>query len=54
MIIDRLEDFLRRDEEMGHFPYGHFKIHLGELEQPVRHISITEPGLRGYGGRHTS
>jgi len=32
VIVYRPEDFLRREEEAGHFPYCHFKVHLRELE----------------------
>ena len=34
MVIDRAEDLLGRDQEVGHLPDGQLKVHLGELEQP--------------------
>lgn len=35
MIVYGLEDLLRRNQQGGHFPNGHFKVHLGELEESV-------------------
>lgn len=36
MIVYGLEDLLRRNQQGGHFPNGHFKVHLGELEESVQ------------------
>lgn len=45
MIVYGLEDLLRRNQQGGHFPNGHFKVHLGELEESIhrRFISHTYP-----------
>lgn len=32
MVINRLEHLLGRDQQGSHFPNGHLKVHLGELE----------------------
>jgi hypothetical protein len=34
LIEDRLKDLLWRDKKMRHFPNGHLKVHLWELEKP--------------------
>lgn len=33
MIVDGAEDLFGAEEETGHFPDGHFEIHLRELEE---------------------
>jgi hypothetical protein len=47
VIVYRLEHFLRVDQEVGHLPNCHLKVHLRELEQPVRSlVSECLEGLR--------
>lgn len=41
MIVDRLEDLLGGNQQRGHFPDGHFKVHLGELEQSASRQSVS-------------
>lgn len=46
MVIDRFEHLFRRDQKMRHLPHRHFKVHLGELEQPV--YEICQKHIRPY------
>ena len=39
MVVYGLEDFLGRNEQTGHLPDRHLKIHLGEFEKSGRVIS---------------
>ena len=39
MIVYRSEDFLRGDDEMCHFPDGHFEVHLRKLVKPTIRFS---------------
>jgi hypothetical protein len=39
MVINRLKDLFRGDQQRGHLPNGHFKVHLRELEQSAPRIS---------------
>ncbi len=34
VVVYRLEHLFGRDQKMRHLPDGHFKVHLGELEEP--------------------
>ena len=34
VVVDGAEDFFRGEEEGRHFPDCHFKVHLGEFEDP--------------------
>lgn len=36
MVVYRLEHLFGGNQQGGHFPDGHFKVHLRELEQPVK------------------
>lgn len=42
VIVYGLEDLLRRNQQGGHFPNGHFKVHLRELEESM-HRKIISP-----------
>ena len=33
VVIDRSEDLFRANKEGGHFPDGHFEVHLREFEE---------------------
>lgn len=35
VIVDGSEDLLGGEEEVGHFPDGHFEVHLREFEESV-------------------
>ena len=47
MVIYRLEDLLGRNQQRRHFPDGHFKVHLRELEESNRELVswVFWPGL---------
>lgn len=47
MVVYGLEDLLGGDQQGCHFPDGHLKVHLGELEEPVDPVSQRSP--RGTG-----
>lgn len=42
MIVYRSKNFLGGDDEMCHFPDGHFEVHLRELKQS-RSYSVANP-----------
>ena len=44
MVIDRSENFLGRDKQRRHLPYGHFEVHLRELEQSGQQCQRPYPG----------
>lgn len=46
MIVDGLEDLLGGNQQRGHFPDGHFKVHLGELEQSASRQSCSPSGIQ--------
>lgn len=50
MIIYGLEDLLWRDQQGGHFPNGHFKVHLGELEESIHRKIISHVCLNIHTG----
>lgn len=41
MVVYGLEDLLRRNQQGGHFPNRHFKVHLRELEESM-HRTINQ------------
>ena len=41
VVVDGAEDFFGGEEEGGHFPDGHFKVHLGKFEDSVHGILAT-------------
>lgn len=57
MVVDCFEDPFRRVEEVGHLPYSHLEVHLGELEESAIVCLSTSAGwshsredLLGVGG----
>lgn len=40
MVVDRLEHLLGCNQQRSHFPNGHLKVHLRELEQSNQSISL--------------
>lgn len=40
MVVDRLEHLLRRNQQRGHLPDGHLKVHLWEFKQPNQSASL--------------
>lgn len=45
MVIYGPEHLLWREQQGCHFPYGHLKVHLRELEQPVAEDFMSATGL---------
>jgi len=46
MVVYGLEDLLGSNQQRRHLPDGHFKVHLGELEEPEDLVSHALPGER--------
>ena len=40
LIEDRLKDLLWCDQKVRHFPNGHLKVHLWELEKPESDLDV--------------